>query len=529
MHKDVDRRAFLGSAAATAAAFTIVPRHVLGQGYVAPSDKITLAHVGFGTEAIRELASLLEHPAVQLTAVCDVEKDGVNYLEWAPYGIRDTIRRLLDEPNWRQGKDWVPGGREVGKEIIETYYAKKRAAEKFSGVNTYVDFREMLEKEKDLDGVKVMTPDHLHAVVAIAAMNRGKHVMVAKPLANRLLEGRLVVETARRTKVKTHFMPASISLGLQTAVGWVRDGAIGPLREIHNWSTRPVWPQYLTLPKDRPPIPKDFDWTLWLGPVPDRPYHPWYTHTTFRGWYDFGGGAIADMGIYSNWSVFQTFDLDAPYCVETTPSTACQVVEPGVCRKIVNDYAYPLACTARLRFREKGERPALDLFWYDGGIRPATPDELLSDDRALPDEGMLLVGEKGKILAGFECDNPRIIPESKFTEFRKSRSIVATPILKDPNSGNTGRQDRNPKGALGRSNDARPWVQAVLGGPASFGDILLAQAITEALNLVAISCRMGGQRLIWDSAAARITNSDEANRYLGREYRTGWAPAGLPA
>ena len=147
MKPDLNRRKFLGSAAG-AAAFTIVPRHVLGgPNYVAPSDKITLAHVGFGTEAIREVGSLLENPSVQLTAVCDVEKDGRNYLEWTENGVRDFVRRLLDEPNWRAGKDWVPGGRDVGKEIIETYYSKKRASDKFRGVNTYVDFRELLEKE----------------------------------------------------------------------------------------------------------------------------------------------------------------------------------------------------------------------------------------------------------------------------------------------------------------------------------------------------------------------------------------------
>lgn len=535
MELDINRRKFLGSAAATAAAaFTIVPRHVLGgKGYVAPSDKITLAHVGFGTEAIREVASLLENPSVQLTAVCDVEKDGVNYLEWSPNGIRDDIRRMLEEPNWREGKDWVPGGRDVGKEVIETYYAKKRAADKFPSVNTYVDFREMLEKEKDLDGVKVITPDHLHGIVAVAAMNKGKHVMVAKPLSNRLNEARLVIETARRTKVKTHYMPASISLGLRTATQWIKEGAIGPLRQIHNWSSRPVWPQYLTMPTDRPPIPKDFNWELWLGPVPDRPYHPWYTHTTFRGWYDFGGGAINDMGIYSNWPVFQTFDLDAPYSVDTTISSACQVVEHHSVARIKNDYSFPLASTARMRFREKGDRPALDLFWYDGGMRPATPDELLADDRSLPNEGMMLIGDKGKILAGFECDNPRIIPESKFTEFRRGRNIAAPPPLQDLNftadaagRGAPLRPEQRGSGP-GRSNDSRPWVEAVKGGPASYGDFLLAQPICEAFNLVAISYRMGGQKLLWDSAAGKITNLEEANKYLGREYRQGWRPEGL--
>ena len=546
MTTEINRRTFIGTAAAAATAFTIVPRAVLGQGHVPPSDKITLAHVGFGTEAIREVASLLENPYVQLTAVCDVEKNGRNYLEWFPGGIRDGIRLMLEEPKWHEGMDWVPGGREIGKEIIEAYYAKKRAADKFTGVNTYVDFREMLEKEKDLDGVKVMTPDHLHGIVAVAAMNKGKHVMVAKPLSNRLAEARLVIETAKRTKLVTHFMPANISLGFQNAMKWVQQGAIGQLREIHNWSSRPVWPQYLTLPTDRPPIPEGFDWKLWQGPVPDRPYHPWFTHTTFRGWYDFGGGAINDMGIYSNWTIFQDLALDAPYFVETNISNACHVLDNQTVGKINNDYSFPLAGTARMRFHAKGDRPAIDIYWYDGGMRPTTPDELLAEDRELPSEGMLLVGDKGKIMAGFECDNPRIIPESKFTEFRKSRNISAPPAPAQGGMPPMPKQGAMPPMNMAggkmplmlyrpemrgsgpaRSNDSRPWVDAVRNGSTTYGDFQLAGPISEAFNLVAISYRMGGQRLLWDSAAGKITNNDEANKLLGREYRPGWKPEGL--
>ena len=536
MKNEINRREFLETAAA-ATAFTIIPRHVLGKGQIPPSDKITLAHVGFGTEAIREVASLLENPYVQLTAVCDVEKDGRHYLEWFPGGIRDGIRLMLDEPNWHAGMDWVPGGRDLGKEVIETYYANKRAADKFSGVNTYVDFREMLEKEKDLDGVKVMTPDHLHALVAIAAMNKGKHVMVAKPLSNRLNEARLAIETARRTKVVTHFMPANISLGFRDAMQWVQQGAIGQLREIHNWTNRPVWPQYLKLPTDRPPIPEGFDWRLWQGPVPDRPYHPWFTHTSFRGWFDYGGGAINDMGIYSNWTIFQDLALEAPYMVETSVANACEVLGNQTVGKINNDYSFPLAGTARMRFRAKGNRPAIDIFWYDGGVKPPTPEELLREDRSLSPDGMLLVGDKGKIMAGFECESPRIIPESKFTEFCKSHNISA-PLL--PKQGEMPPM-RMPGGKLplmvyrpelrgsgpARSNDSRPWVDAVRNGSKTYGDFQMAGPISEAFNLVAISYRIGGKRLLWDSAAGKITNNETANEYLGREYRPGWKPEGL--
>jgi hypothetical protein len=525
MVPDMNRRAFLGAAAA----FTIVPRHVLGgPGYIAPSDKITLAHVGFGTQAIREVGGLLDDPNLQLTAVCDVEKDGVNYLEWGKNQVRESIRRLIDEPAWREGKEWTPGGRDVGKEVIETYYNKKRGSD-FRGVNTYVDFREMLEKEKDLDGVKVMTPDHMHSIVSIAAMRKGKHVMVHKPLANRVSEGRLIIEVARQTKVKTHFLPSSESPMVRIVADWISQGAIGTLREIHNWSSRPVWPQYANLPTDRPPIPKDFNWELWLGPVPDRPYHPWYTHTTFRGWYDFGGGSLPDMGIYSNWPIFQTFGLDAAYCIETTPSTVCQVVESNVCQKIENTWSYPFASTARMRFAAKGSRPTLDLFWYDGGMKPPTPEELASEGRVLNTEGMMFVGDKGKILAGFRCESPRIIPESKMTEFRQGRNIAAPPPLDEPTARGMGR------GAGGGAASSRAganrtpqaprqnaWVDAIRNGASSYGDFLLAGPITDTFNLVAISYRLGGKQLLWDAAAGKITNIPEANQYLTREYRNGW-------
>src|SRR3954451_6660320 len=190
------RELLTGGVAATA--FAIVPRHVLGgAGFVAPSEKITLACIGFGTQAIREVGGILASPDVQVVAVCDVEKDGTHYLEWGKNQIRDTIRRLIGEPNWREGSPHVPGGRDVGKEVVETYYARQRGKEHYRGCATYADFRELLDKEKDVTAVKVMTPDHTHAAISIAALKRGMNVIVHKPLANRLLEARAVIETAR--------------------------------------------------------------------------------------------------------------------------------------------------------------------------------------------------------------------------------------------------------------------------------------------------------------------------------------------
>ncbi|HNV23001.1 MAG TPA: Gfo/Idh/MocA family oxidoreductase, partial [Candidatus Hydrogenedentes bacterium] len=311
MRKAINRRRFLGAAVAPAV-FQVVPRHVLGQGYVAPNDKITLAYIGLGTQGLRELGGLLNAPEVQIVSVCDPNTDSTDYVDWSRDGLRSEIGRLLGRPDWRAGSGGIPGGREVGREVIQAYYAAQRGDGSFKGVSSYADFRELLAKEPDVDAVKIMTPDHLHATIAIAAMNRGKHVMMHKPLANRLRESRLVLETARRTGVATYLLAWSGNGSMDTIMAWIRDGAIGTLREVHNWSNRPVWPQYATLPQETPPVPEGFDWDLWLGPALERPYHPHYTHAVFRGWYDFGGGAIADMGHYSLWAVFKALELDAP-------------------------------------------------------------------------------------------------------------------------------------------------------------------------------------------------------------------------
>ena len=288
VNDDLNRREFLGPAAA-GLGFTLVPRHVLGgPGYTSPSDRITLAYIGCGTQGTREMLRLIAQPEVQITAVCDPVKDGTNYVDWDKTGIRDSVRKVLEDPDWGAGVTGIRAGRDMAREIIETYYAKKRGAEHFKAVACYADFRELLEKEKDLDCVKIMTPDHLHATIAIAAMKKHKHVLVHKPLSNRVAEVRMIVESARKTGVATHLLAWHAPL---TAVRqMLLDGAIGNLKEVHNWTDRPFWPQQLGTSYRWPPVPAGFDWNLWLGPEQERPYHPSYTHAVFRGWYDFGGG-----------------------------------------------------------------------------------------------------------------------------------------------------------------------------------------------------------------------------------------------
>jgi len=501
------RRKFLLTSSAAATAFAMAPRHVLGgPGFVAPSEKVTVAYIGCGTQGLREMLGMLSVPEIQIVAVCDPMKESYDYVDWSKDGLRSDIANYLNKPDWKRGTPGIPGGRDVAKDIIETAYANQKRSNKFTGCATYVDFRELLEKEKDLNAVKIMTPDHLHATIALASMKKSKHVMMHKPLANRLLEARLVIEAARKTEVATHFLPASDGANIQTIKTWIDNGAIGNLREIHNWSNRPVWPQYPTLPTDQPPIPDNFDWTLWLGPSVDRPYHPNFTHAVFRGWYEFGGGAVADMGHYSLWPVFKLFDLDSPRSVESRPSHLCEL-DAKVPHKIKNDYSFPNSCIIRFQFAAKGQRPALDIFWYDGSIKPPTPEEL--GDSELDLEGMMFVGDKGKILAGFLGEDARIIPEKKMLEYRAAKGLP------------------EPKPAQKRQGERRTeaislWVAACKGGPPTYGDFRQAGPISDAFNLGAVSLRLGGKRLLFDSAGPKVTNVPEANKYLTREYRKGW-------
>ena len=504
MKSDLNRRKFVGATVASSL-FTIVPRHVLGgSGHVAPSGKITLAHIGMGTQGFAELGGLLKRPDVQIVAVCDPNTDSSDYIEWGKHSIRNRIRTYLAKPTWRDNDDGCPGGREVGREVVDTYYAQQRAAESFKACRAYADFRELLAQEKDLDAVKIMTPDHLHATIAIAAMKKGKHVLMHKPLANRMYEARLAVETARETKVATHLLAYGAATGNASIAARIREGAIGTLREIHNWTNRPVWPQYTEIPADARQTPKGFDWDLWLGPAVDRPYHPHYTHTVFRGWYDFGGGSMADMGIYSLWPVFATLDLGVPLSAEAWATHTCTIVD-GVSRPAKNDFSYPAACTLRFKLPARPHLPALELFWYDGGMKPRLPEEIEAQDIEMPREGILFVGDHGVIMAGFQGQYPRLFAKGKSGPLPKEepKSQDARPLNRDA------------------GDHYLPWIQAVRGGDPSPGCFTNAGPISDTVNLGTVALRVG-KKVQFDSENMEITNASDANKYLYREYRKGW-------
>lgn len=497
--RKISRRKFIGTTAA-AGAFTIVAPHVLGGSkYVAPSDKITVANIGCGTQGLREMPGMLQNEEIQVVAVCDPNKYTTNYIDWSPHGIRNGIRRTLEDPTWGEGLNGIPGGRDLGKEYVENYYAKNSPSGNYKGCNSYEDFRELLEKESDIDAIKIMTPDHLHATIAIAAMNKGKHVITHKPIANRMAEGRLTIETARKTKVITHLLAWSDRPEHELIKKWIKDGAIGTLKEIHNWSYRPVWPQWTSNPTDTPPIPDGFNWDLWLGPVPDRPYHPNYTHNVFRGWYDFGGGSIADMGHYSLFPLFSAFGIKSPPISARAFGTTTRTVVNNVSTNVKNDVAFPYSCMIKLKFPQQEEFPPFDLIWYDGGMKPFPPEELEADNKPIPNEGMMFVGDKGKILAGFLGEEPHLIPESKMDAYIGEKVIP--------------KRENQP-----RSNT---WVPAIKNNIQTPGSFINAECVTETINLAAVALR-AGKKVDYDTQKMEITNDKEANNYLKRDYRKGW-------
>jgi hypothetical protein len=288
----------------------------------------------------------------------------------------------------------------------------------------------------------------------------------------------------------------------------ILDGDIGTLREVHNWTDRPFWPQALSLPADTPPVPPDFDWQLWLGPSLDRTYHPSYTHAVFRGWYEFGGGSIADMGNYSLWPIFMALELPVPSSIEAQSCSSCEIVDQ-VSKIKMNDFAFPYANRVRFKFAAHGRWPAMSLYWYDGGMKPFTCEELEEDKKSMPATGTLFVGDKGVIL------NNQIIPERKMREYQGGKPAA------EPQPGRRG----------GGGGSDETWVQAFKGGPASPGNFLNAANCAEAIALAGVAIRTARKNfnenrstapLLWDAANMKVVNSAEANQYLYREYREGW-------
>lgn len=493
-----NRRSFLKKTT-QATAITIVSRNALGgANTVAPSDKVNIAYIGCGTQGIRQLIQALPKQDVQITAVCDPNEESTDYVAWSKNEIRDKIRKFLDEPNWDQGVEGCRCGLKAGKEIVETYYKKQKKLDSYKGCATYKDFRGLLENERGLDAVYIMTPDHLHTTVALAAMKKGKHAVTHKALSNVYREIQLATEMASKTKLGTHMFCSADQETTPTICEWIWSGAIGPVREVHNWSSRPFWPQGMAqYPTEKVAVPKGLDWDLWLGPVPDMPYHPSLTHAVFRGWYNFGAGALGDMGHYSFYQIFKIMKLGFPTSVEASRSQYYEIIDL-LWKKQENWVSYPRASTIHWEFPARDDMPPLSLYWYDGGLRPPKPEELEADGKPMPDEGLLFVGDEGKILAGFSGDKPQIIPEAKMKAFTKPPETLPRPI-----------------------DELDQWLRACKGGQPSDASFPNIFPFTETIALGNIALRFD-DKLFWDGEKKTFTNNKDANKYMFREYRQGW-------
>lgn len=506
--RPVTRRAFAG-----AAAFMIVPRHVLGAPFIPPSDRITLATIGLGRQGQAVTMNLLARPDVQVTAVCDCNRGSKDYVEYGPNQLLTMWRRLLGPGYEKWGEDLSSpgevqltrefktslgmGGREPVKRAVEAYYGSRKgsAAGSYKGCSAYADYRELLEKEKDLDAVYVATPDHWHAPIALAAMRRHKHVLGQKPMAHSIADARRMAQMAREMKVATSLTvnnPSSEPTKLLTK--WIADGAIGQVREVHNWSSRPFWPQGIGRPQEVQPVPDGLDWNLWLGPAPERPFNHAYLPFVWRGWHDFGCGSFGDMGCYSFAGVFKILGLTPPTGVEACASESY-------------DETFPKASIVHLDFPAHEGRAALRMSWYDGGMRPPRPAGLKPEDQHFfqsgeDNEGILYVGDKGLILAAFNGNNPRVYPESK--------KYQAPP------------RQRGERGGY-RDVAVEQWLAACKGSsPAPLANFEVQSPVTEAFLLGCLAQRFPGERLEWDAANMRITSSEKANRYVDPPARSGF-------
>jgi predicted dehydrogenase len=466
---DLTRRQFLRATTLSSAGFMIVPGAVLGLGGATPpNSKLNLAGIGFGGQGGADLGQM---ESENIVALCDVDKKHAAHI-----------------------------------------------FNKYSKARQFTDYRKMLEEMKEIDAVVVATPDHHHAFASMEAIRRGKHVYCEKPLTHSVWEARQVAKAAREAKVATQMgNQGQASEGTRRLSELVWAGVIGKVHEAHIWTDRPsqglfneYWPQGVTRPKDTPAVPATLDWDLWLGPAPLRPYHPTYLPFVWRGWWDFGTGALGDIGCHAMDPVFRALKLNAPLSVQASSTR-------------VNTETYPLGSIITYQFPARDaapqannqhvaglsgavaggiEMPPCKLVWYDGGLRPPRP-EGLPDGRPMGDNGRLLIGDKGFILGG---GTDTIFPDS----CAKDAAEVAHSL---PTS----------KGHYVE------WIEACKGGKPAGSNFDYAGPLAESVLLGNVALRVQLReeltlyKLLWDSANLKFTNLDEANKFVRREYREGWS------
>ena len=445
--KTISRRGFIGASATAMAGLTIVPRHAIsGLGHTAPSDKLNVAGIGIGGRGKSVLAVVAK--TENIVSLCDV--------------------------------DW----NEQVQKVFNTY----------PGARKHKDYRIMLDKDKDIDAVVVATPDHTHAIISLDAIKRGKHSYTEKPLTHTVYEARMLTQAARQYKVATQMGNGGQATDPPRRLReMIWDGAIGPIREVHVWTDRAnrglsdtYWPQGVKRPTDTPPVPATLDWDLFIGPAPMRPYHPSYHPFNWRGWWDFGSGALGDMGCHMLDPVFRALKLKYPVNFQAVST-------------LVNEETYPLGSIVRYEFAAREGMPPVSVTWYDGGLRPPLVPELEVGMKMGPG-GTLFVGDKGKIL------DDRIVPKS----LRESYKIPAPYIPSSP-------------------GHEMEWILACKGGKPAGSNFDWAGPLTESVLLGNIPLRkelrekLSGQVLTFDPEKLTIPDMPEANSFLRNEYRAGWS------
>jgi len=377
---------------------------------------------------------------------------------------------------------------------VDSSYAAN-TFKRYPKAKAWNDYREMLDKQKDIDAVMIATPDHTHAVISMAAIKAGRHVYCQKPLTHDVYEARMLAKAAKEARVATQMGNQGHSLeGIRSVCEWVWDGAVGEIHDVDAWCSLSYYPwghagwssKWGTRPKDTPPVPASLNWDLWLGPAPERPYHPAYHPSVWRCWWDFGCGMMGDRGAHTLDAVVWALKLGAPTSIE---ATSCGL----------NPDTHPLSAIVTYRFPAREQLPPLKLTWYEG-TRPPRPD-VLSDEMDWPAEGgVLFNGVKGKIMCGVYGDAPRLLPLSLNQEYKRPAKTL--PRV-------TGSHEMD-------------WVQACKTGQPAGSDFAYSGPLTETCLLGNIAKRMDA-RIEWDAANLKVTNLPEANRHVRTEYRKGWS------
>ncbi|MCA9737769.1 MAG: Gfo/Idh/MocA family oxidoreductase [Gemmatimonadota bacterium] len=437
------RREFLGDVGLAGAAFTIVPGHVLGgRGRTAPSDTLNVACIGVGGMGASDVRGMRGE---NIYALCDVDTKSA----------RESVQA-------------------------------------FPGAKFYRDFREMLDREAgSIDAVTVSTPDHTHAVAAIAALRAGKPVYCQKPLARTIGEVRAMADAARQAGVPTVMgNQGHAGEGIRLIREWVDAGLIGTVREVHFWTNRPIWPQAIERPTEMHHVPAHLDWDLWLGPAADRPYHPAYAPFRWRGWWDFGTGAFGDMACHIMDAAYWTLGLRYPARVDVESTAVFDETGPRASRV---DFAFPA----------REGRPAVTLVWRDGGLLPPAPPEVAERSAWPPaeDGGQLWIGSEGKLIAGTYGQEPRLLDPARRAQ------VEAEPL-----------PQRFPR----LESVYAEFAAAVKGGPEPGSNFPgYAAPFTEMILLGNLAVRMG-RSLEVEPETGRITNVEVPRAWVQPDYRAGW-------